>query len=118
MVTHLRQFLASFLKAQPDYRLEEDRHWVLNSALERMDGRLAPEEHYGRVALETRRADETAGGSSGEKKPSEHEPDTSWRAEAERARSESAIAYERYLDTLFFYYVKIARAVEMCTRQG
>jgi hypothetical protein len=116
-VTHLKQDLAGFHKAEHNHGLEEDRYWGISSALERLDGRLAREEYYSRMDMwEAKPIDGVAEGRSGKKESGE--PLDVWSEEVERVRSESMSAYEYFLDSLFFYYGENARAVEMGTSEG
>jgi hypothetical protein len=112
-VLRLKQSLIDFVKVAHNNSVEqEDRYWGVESALERLEGRVVREGYYGSEVWEASSADErgreeTSAGSLG-----------SWREEVERARSESVVAYEKFLDLLHFYYAENRREAEMGTREG
>ena len=117
MVTHLRLYLASFLKTERNQKLQEDRYWGISSTLERFDGRLVREEYHYRMEMgEEKRTDDVAENHSEKKTLEDHQ--SSCREQVERARLESLSAYGYFLDSLFLYYGENTKAAEMGTSDG
>lgn len=61
-VLRLKHTLTDFVKAAHNNSVEqEDRYWGVESALERLEGRVAREEYYGSEVWEASSADERGG---------------------------------------------------------
>ena len=112
-LNRLKHNLTDFVKDAHNNSVEqEDRYWGMESALERLEGRVAREEYYGSEVWEASSADERGG------EEASADGLGSWREEVERARSESVAAYEKFLDLLHFYYAENRREAELGTREG